>query len=426
MNRPEPVLNDLVGLSTWLSMALRFVIFLILLSAALGGLSYFVYRRLVSAFALSRRGQIALRVLLIGGLVALVAGRSLRPLLGDGLSGTMSTTGYTIMLAVIVSAAMLMVERVAAGMMRAAKALPWLADPTGSEQPAEIPAAQPAKQPQLGRRELVTRVAVGAAVSVGATSALYGTLFGRHDYALEEVPIRLSALPPALDGFSIVQLSDIHLGTHVGEAEVRAALELVARAKPDLIVLTGDMLDHDHRYAELLGSMTRRLGEHAPVAAIAGNHDYYAGLVPTLGALKRAGAEVLVNRAITIGDSGGRFILAGVDDLWAKRFGAQRGPNVQNALAGADPELAKVLLCHNPAYFAEAAPDVDLQLSGHTHGGQFNLGIRPADYLLPFGYVAGRYQRGEGQLYVNRGFGTAGPPARLGAAPEVTKIILTV
>jgi len=425
MNRPEPVLSHLVALTTGISMALRFVIFLVVLSATLGGLSYFVYRRLVSAFALPRRGRILLRVLLIGGLVALITGRSLRPLLGDSLSATLGTLGYTIMLAIIVSAAMLMVERVAAGLMHATKALPKLvtrgevAEPRNGKQPV-------AEDSKLGRRELVTRVAVGTAVSVGVSSALYGTLFGRHDYELEEVPIRLAALPAALDGFSIVQLSDIHLGAHVGEPEVRAALELVARAKPDLIVLTGDLLDHDHRYAELLGSMTRRLREQAPVAAIAGNHDYYAGLVPTLGALKRAGAEVLVNRAITVGDRGGRFILAGVDDLWAKRFGRQRGPNVQTALAGTDPELAKVLLCHNPAYFAEAAPEVDLQLSGHTHGGQFNLGIRPADYVLPFGYVAGRYRRGEGQLYVNRGFGTAGPPARLGAAPEVTKIILTV
>lgn len=412
-------------------MSLRFAIFLLLLTAALAGLCAFVYRRVVTTFELSRRSRIALSFLLISGVVMLFGGRILMRVLGDGVTATTGAVGGTIMLAVIVTAVMLMLERAAAGAVHAGGAAVKLLKPSENESVSVSVSeseneSESESQPKLGRRQLVTQVAVGAAVGVGVGSSVYATLFGRHDYALEEVPIRLSALPRALDGFSIVQLSDLHLGAYVGEPEIRAALEMVARAKPDLIVLTGDLLDHDYRYAEQLGSMTRRLSEHALVAAIAGNHDYYAGLRPTVSALKRAGAEVLVNRSITIGDSGGRFTLAGVDDMWARRFGAQRGPDVEAALLGRDPELAKVLLCHNPAYFPEAAAHVDLQLSGHTHGGQFNLGIRPADYVLPFGYVAGRYQRGNGQLYVNRGFGTAGPPARLGAPPEVTKIILTV
>jgi predicted MPP superfamily phosphohydrolase len=82
-------------------------------------------------------------------------------------------------------------------------------------------------------------------------------------------------------------------------------------------------------------------------------------------------------------------------------------------------------LCHNPAYFEAAAGQVALQLSGHTHGGQFNPGIRPADWVFRHGWVAGRYESSGSQLYVNRGFGTAGPPVRLGAPPEVTRIVLT-
>jgi predicted MPP superfamily phosphohydrolase len=88
-------------------------------------------------------------------------------------------------------------------------------------------------------------------------------------------------------------------------------------------------------------------------------------------------------------------------------------------------DLPRVLLCHNPSFFAEAAGHVALQLSGHTHGGQVNLGIRPADYLLPGGWVAGRYDLNGSALYVNRGFGTVGPPARLGAPPEVTRLVLS-
>ncbi len=88
-------------------------------------------------------------------------------------------------------------------------------------------------------------------------------------------------------------------------------------------------------------------------------------------------------------------------------------------------DLPRILLCHNPSFFAESAGRVALQLSGHTHGGQVNLGIRPADYLLPGGWVAGRYDERGSALYVNRGFGTVGPPARIGARPEVTRIVLT-
>jgi hypothetical protein len=84
-----------------------------------------------------------------------------------------------------------------------------------------------------------------------------------------------------------------------------------------------------------------------------------------------------------------------------------------------------VLLCHNPVYFPEAAGQVALQLSGHTHGGQVNLLVRPADWVLPHGYVAGLYQRKSSQLYINRGFGTVGPPARIGSPPEVSRIVLT-
>ena len=117
--------------------------------------------------------------------------------------------------------------------------------------------------------------------------------------------------------------------------------------------------------------------------------------------------------------------------VWARRFAWRTkarpvGPNLDEALRHAPLNLPRVLLCHNPALFPAVADRIDLQLSGHTHGGQVNLGVRPADLLLRHGYIAGRYQRGNAQIYVNRGFGTAGPPARIGAAPEVTKLVLTV
>ena len=280
-------------------------------------------------------------------------------------------------------------------------------------------------------------IASGAAIVSGLSLVGYSAYFGRHDYAIEDVPIAISGLPRTLDGFTIVQLSDIHIGHFVGDWELRAAERLVREARPDLIVLTGDLVDHEPQYAPRLGQLVRRLQPLARhgVAAVPGNHDYYSGIDEVLAALQGGGARVLRNAGCVIGDGGGGFALLGVDDLWAGSHGhgpASRGPerttggpDLQRALGMVRPGLPRVLLCHQPEFFWDAASQIQLQLSGHTHGGQVSLGYDPAGLVLPHGYVEGEYQRNGGTLYVNRGFGTAGPPARLGSAPEVSRIILT-
>jgi predicted MPP superfamily phosphohydrolase len=286
------------------------------------------------------------------------------------------------------------------------------------------------------RREFASQVAVGSAFLIGGGSSIYGALVGRHDYVVEEVPVRLAGLSRAFDGFSIVQLSDLHIGQFVHDAELAAAEELVRRARADLIVLTGDLVDHDPRFAERLGRFARRLGPLARhgVAAISGNHDYYAGIEPVVDALRRGGARVLRNEAVVLGDPGAGIALLGVDDVRAPGFG-ERGPDVARAVhalprlgdrVAPARDLPRVLLCHNPVYFEVAQGQVGLQLSGHTHGGQVNPLVRPADWVLRHGWIAGLYEAQGSRLYVNRGFGTAGPPARVGAPPEVTRLVLTV
>jgi predicted MPP superfamily phosphohydrolase len=285
------------------------------------------------------------------------------------------------------------------------------------------------------RRAFLSQAAAGSAFLIGGSSALYGALAGRTDYSIDEVPVRLPGLSRAFDGFSIVQLSDIHIGAFVGDHQLAAAEAFVKTARPDLIVLTGDLLDNDPRLAPLLGRFVRRLGPLARhgVVAISGNHDFFAGIDPVVSALTRGGARVLRNRGEVVGTREAGFALLGVDDVWAERLGG--GPDLERTLESLPRlngklaparDLPRVLLCHNPSYFEAAAGSIDLQLSGHTHGGQVNLLLRPADYLLPHGWVAGRYTRKGSQLYVNRGFGTVGPPARLGSRPEVTRIVLTV
>jgi predicted MPP superfamily phosphohydrolase len=280
----------------------------------------------------------------------------------------------------------------------------------------------------------LTQAVAGSAFLIGSSSSLYGALKGRYDYRLEEVTFKLPGLSRALDGYSIAQLSDVHIGIFVGDRELAIAEELLRQAKPDLIVLTGDLLDNDARLAGQLARFVRRLTPLARhgVVAISGNHDYFAGVEEMAGAVKAAGARMLRNDAMVVGDAGAGFSLLGVDDVWARRDGG--GPDLKRAVLALPrlggrvapaTDLPRVLLCHNPSFFEEAAGQVGLQLSGHTHGGQVNLGVRPADYLLAGGWVAGRYDLKGSALYVNRGFGTVGPPARLGSPPEVTRIVLT-
>jgi predicted MPP superfamily phosphohydrolase len=215
----------------------------------------------------------------------------------------------------------------------------------------------------------------------------------------------------------------LHVGTFVGERELERGLGLVDRVKPDLIVVTGDIVDFDPRFvpaaARRLGALRAREG----VVCIPGNHDYYTGATAVLEGMQRAGLDVLLNRGRIVAEADGGFALLGVDDLGlgARRIGP--GPDLAAALASVRPDLATVLLAHQPRFVRTASQSgIDLQLSGHTHGGQINPGFRPIDLFYP--YVAGRYDIGATQLYVNRGFGTVGPPTRVGAPPEITKIVL--
>jgi predicted MPP superfamily phosphohydrolase len=297
-------------------------------------------------------------------------------------------------------------------------------------------AASSAPSLPLGRREVIRRTGLVASLAIGGSASTYGIARGRHDYVLEEEPIPLARLPRSLDGYTIAQISDVHVGSFVGDWELAQAEALIRRARPDLIVMTGDLVDHDPRYIPRLGAFARRLvelGVRDGVVAIAGNHDYYAGVDAVLDTMREAGVRVLRNEGLVIADGSrasaaprpGGFSLLGIDDVWAQRYGYRGGADLERTLSFARPGLAKVMLCHNPELFPEAAEHVDLMLSGHTHGGQVSFLVRPADWFLRHGYVMGHYHRGASQIYVNRGFGTAGPPARIATPPEISRIVLT-
>jgi predicted MPP superfamily phosphohydrolase len=274
----------------------------------------------------------------------------------------------------------------------------------------------------LTRRQLVEGAGgVVVLASTGSTLA-WGAVRGRFDFHLEEVPVRIAGLPRALDGYVIAQISDLHAGMNVPERTLDEGMDLVRRAKADLLVATGDLVDYNASFAPMVAGKLASVAPRDGVVAILGNHDHYAGADAVLSALRAAGVSTLVNqgRVIRPGDGGG-FALLGVEDLWA-RVGRRKGPDLDRAIASVPADLPRILLSHQPKSVEEWAGRVALQLSGHTHGGQINPIVRPTE--LFFRYVAGMYEVRGTKLYVNRGFGTVGPPSRVGAPPEVTRFVL--
>lgn len=272
------------------------------------------------------------------------------------------------------------------------------------------------------RRLFLSRVAATGALAVGGGVASFGAWRAFTPPAITEVPVRLIGLPKALEGFTIVQLSDIHVGAIIQEKFLDQLVATANSARPDLVAITGDLVDGSPdavgRYVARLRNLQSRFGTYF----VSGNHDYYAGWEEWSLELEGLDFEVLRNRTVTIGDSSASFDLIGVDD-WGSRW-QPNGYDLEAAVKGRDPQRASVLLCHQPnGLELAAAKKVGLQLSGHTHGGQ----LFPAN-LIGRGIWGDRNQglsvHDGTQLYTSRGCGFVGPPMRVAAPPEVVKIIL--
>jgi predicted MPP superfamily phosphohydrolase len=240
---------------------------------------------------------------------------------------------------------------------------------------------------------------------------------------LTRVTLHLPRWPAALDGFRIVQISDLHIGPILDR---RFAAELTARVnalRPDLIAVTGDLVDGAVQH---VGDEVAPLGDLRAVHGayfVTGNHDYYSGADAWTAYVAGLGLRPLRNARVTIGAGEAAFDLAGVEDHHAHIFNPAQRCDVPAALAGRDRERPLLLLAHDPLTFKEAATlGVDLQLSGHTHGGQ----IWPVCYLVRLStpFVAGHYRRGDAQLFVSRGTGFWGPAIRLFAPAEIVEITI--
>jgi predicted MPP superfamily phosphohydrolase len=241
--------------------------------------------------------------------------------------------------------------------------------------------------------------------------------------AVRRVEVRPPRWPAALDGFRIVQISDIHIGPILGRDFAAWLTGSVNALDPDLVAVTGDLVDGRlamlREEVEPFGGLRARHG----VFFVTGNHDHYSGARAWADEARRLGMRVLRNEHVVVGEGDARFVLSGVDDHRSGMMPGEGGEDLDAALADQPGGLPVVLLAHDPSTFkAASGRGIDLQISGHTHGGQ----IWPFRYLvrLAIPFVAGLYRRGDAWLYVSRGTGFWGPPMRLGAPAEITEIVL--
>jgi predicted MPP superfamily phosphohydrolase len=252
--------------------------------------------------------------------------------------------------------------------------------------------------------------------------SVYGTLFGANVLRRESVEVPVAGLPPGWHGARIVQLSDLHSGRHVSAERLRRIARRAARLKPDLLVVTGDIVHNSSTFARQAAEAIATVATVHGTFAILGNHDFWAGADNVDRELTRAGIQVLRNRGIALRRAGDEIWLCGVDDPWSGRC------DLRAALRGRPPGAATVLLSHQPNTWPLAQKaGVHLQLSGHTHGGQVAMlwlhrSLSLARLITPF--VAGLYRAGTSFLYVNRGAGSVMPVFRIGARPEVTELTL--
>ena len=291
-------------------------------------------------------------------------------------------------------------------------------NPATKTKQAEATAPTEATAPGVDRRLLLAR---GAAIFAGLTAAgitTYGVKTALGPPRLDRVQIPLRKLPRSLDGTRFAVVSDIHLGPLTGSHHVPRIVSMINDLDADVVCIVGDLVDGTveelGRYAEPLAGIRSRQGAYF----VTGNHEYYSGFQPWIDEVSRLNVRPLRNERLELA---GGLDLAGVNDLGGDQYGD--GPDFAKALGDRDPARPVILLAHQPVVARQAAPyGVDLQLSGHTHGGQmapFNLLVK-----LQQPVVSGLGQVDGVPVYVTNGAGFWGPPVRVGAPPQVTLVEL--
>lgn len=295
----------------------------------------------------------------------------------------------------------------------------------------------------MSRSDFILKAGVLVA-SIPFASVAYGILKGRYDYKVRRIKVPIQNLPKDLEGFTITQISDIHSGSLDDRDAVLKGIELANAQKSDVICFTGDLVNNKAVEVEPLLDVFSRLSAPLGVYSVLGNHDYgdyvrdwkpgekSKNFQHLLNLQKQMGWQLLKNEHVLLTKGTSRLAIIGIEN-WGAKGGFARYGKMQDAVEGlmeASPSV-KVLLSHDPSHWdAEVRTkysDIDLTLSGHTHGFQFGVEI-PGFHWSPVQYVykqwAGLYSQGLQHLYVNRGFGFIGFPGRVGILPEISVLEL--
>jgi uncharacterized protein len=262
-----------------------------------------------------------------------------------------------------------------------------------------------------------------AVVLAGLALTGVGLVNARRTARVVRTTVALPGLPAALDGFRIVQISDIHVGPTIKRGYLQAIVERVNALEPDLVAITGDLVDGSvAELAEHVAPLAQLRSRHGSFF-VTGNHEYYSGVHGWVREVQRLGIRVLHNEHVVLRHEGAALVVAGVPDFGGHHFDPQHRSDPAAAIAGAPEGLPRILLAHQPRTApAAAAAGFDLQLSGHTHGGQF----LPWNLLVPLQqpYTAGLHRLEQLWVYVSRGTGYWGPPKRIGAPSEISELRL--
>lgn len=273
-------------------------------------------------------------------------------------------------------------------------------------------------------REPVVHGSAVAVVGLALFATLAGLVNARRRARVVHVDVPIANLPGALHGFSIAQISDVHVGSTIKRGYVDAIVDAVNELKVDVIAVTGDLVDGSvAQLAEHVAPLARLRARHGAYF-VTGNHEYYSGERNWTRKLRELGLKVLMNQHVVLDHDGKPLVIAGVTDFGAHHFNLDQRSDPSASLLGMPANSGpKILLAHQPRSApAAAAAGFDLQLSGHTHGGQFWPWTLFVRFQQPF--TAGLHRLNQLWIYVSRGTGYWGPPKRFGAPSEITRIRL--